>query len=369
MTALHVAFYSDAEEIGGAETVLLSILDTLPEDIHATVLGTDERIVRALAERRPEADATALPQVRSKWHATAIAEHVRVLRRLRPDVLHANLRHPWSCQYGILAGVLARGTGVVALEHAPIAASTPAQRRLTRALASRVAVHVAVGRNAAQAIEALVGLPAGTIRTIHNGVDPTLPPPAAPLAAGPVIGAMGRFSPGKRFDLVVRALPELPGVTAVLVGDGPERAAVARLACDLGVDERIVFTGWRPDARALLPTFDALVVPSAYESLPLVILEAMFAGLPVVATDVGSVSEAVVDGETGYTVPVDDLAQLVEGIRSVLEPTTRARLGARARELAHDAFTAERMAQDYAHLYRELSRGRAPAPSRTQAVA
>jgi glycosyltransferase involved in cell wall biosynthesis len=366
---MHVAFYTDAEEIGGAERVLLSILGALPNDIRATVLGTDERIVDALAERRPGAAKAVLPRVRNKWHASAIAEHVGVLRRLRPDVLHANLRHPWSCQYAILAGVLVRRTHVVAVEHAPIAASTPLQRRLTRTLASRVAVHVAVGWKVARALEALVDLPGGTIRTIHNGVDSDVPPPAALLAEGSVIGAIGRFSVGKRLDLVVRTLPELPDVTAVLVGDGPERAAVERLTHDLGVGERVVFTGWRSDARALLSTFDALVLPSSYEGLPLVILEAMFAGVPVVATDVGSVSEAIRDGETGRTVPVDDLDLLVGAIRDVLDPATGERLGARARVLAREAFTVERMVRDYDRLYRELGGSRAAAPSRERASA
>jgi glycosyltransferase involved in cell wall biosynthesis len=279
---------------------------------------------------------------------------VRVLRRLRPDVLHANLRHPWSCQYGLLAGVLARGTRVVALEHAPIAAASPVQRLLTRALARGVAVHVAVGDGAARTIEGLIGLPAGSMRTIHNGVDPALPPAAAPLAEAPVVGALARFSPGKRLDLLVRALPELPGVTAVLVGDGPERAALERLALELGVGDRVVFAGWRADARALLATFDALVVPSDYESLPLVILEAMFAGVPVVATDVGSVSEAVLDGETGRTVPVDDAGALAEALRGVLEPGAAQTLGERAREVARERFAVERMVRDYDRLYREL---------------
>src|SRR5205823_4013374 len=122
-------------------------------------------------------------------------------------------------------------------------------------------------------------------------------------ADGPVIGAIGRLAPEKGYDLAIHALRDLPEATLVLVGDGSERERLEAIARELGVAERVQFTGWSDEPRRYLPGFDAFVLPSRQEGFPLAVVEAMLAGLPVVAADVGSVSEAVVDEETGYLVP------------------------------------------------------------------
>ena len=141
----------------------------------------------------------------------------------------------------------------------------------------------------------------------------------------------------------------------MLVGDGPERAHLEELARELGVADRVVFPGWQDEPAAQLRAFDMLVSPSRSEALPLAIVEAMLAGLPVVATDVGSVSEAVVAGETGLLVAPEDAAALAEAIRTLRDdPDARRRLGERGRELAGERFTPEAMAHAFEALYREI---------------
>jgi glycosyltransferase involved in cell wall biosynthesis len=141
----------------------------------------------------------------------------------------------------------------------------------------------------------------------------------------------------------------------VLVGDGPERGALEALAAELGVAERLVVTGWTESARRWLPTFDAFALPSLWEGMPLVILEAMHAGLPVVASDVGSVTEAVADGETGYVVAPGDEPALRERLARLLgDPALRARLGERGRAVAAERFTAAAMARRYEAVYAEV---------------
>ena len=170
-----------------------------------------------------------------------------------------------------------------------------------------------------------------------------------------MIGCLGRFSPEKGLDVLLRALPELEGVTAVLVGDGPERAHLEELARELGVADRVVLPGWQDEPAAQLRAFDVLVSPSRSEALPLAIVEAMLAGLPVVATDVGSVSEAVVAGETGLLVAPEDAAALAEAILTLRDdPDARRRMGERGRQLAGERFTPEAMAQAFEALYREI---------------
>jgi len=153
----------------------------------------------------------------------------------------------------------------------------------------------------------------------------------------------------------VRALPALPDATLVLVGDGPARGALEALAAELDVAERLVVTGWTSEARRHLPTFDVLAVPSLWEGMPLVILEAMHAGLPVVASDVGSVSEAVLDGETGYVVAPGDEAALRERLARLLgDAELRARLGERGRAIAGERFTDAAMARRYEAVYADV---------------
>jgi glycosyltransferase involved in cell wall biosynthesis len=322
------------------------------------VLGTNGEVVEWIASARPGSATQVLPAVRSKWDLRPILVHVRAVRRLRPDVFHANLRHPWSCQYGLVAALLTRGTKVVAVEHALVEASAGRQRRLKQLTSRRLAAHVAVGHRAAEALAALIGIPVASVRVIHTGVELPDAEPAPRPPGGLVVGSVGRFSPEKGLEVLLRALPELDGVTAVLVGDGPERGRLEELAAELDVAGRVLLPGWQDEPAARLRSLDALVSPSHSEALPLAIVEAMLAGLPVVATDVGSVSEAVAHGETGLLVPANDPGALAAAIRTLRDdPDARRRLGERGREVAAQRFTPEAMAGAFEALYRELRTG------------
>ena len=352
---MRLAVYSDATERGGAEISLRTLLGVLDPSIEVSVLGVDESVLDWIASSRRGSTTLPLPPVRNKWNLGPIVSHVRAVRKLRPDIFQANLRHPWSCQYGLAAALLARGTKVIAVEHALVPANRPRQRRFKRLTSRRLAAHVSVGRRASEGIAAAIGVPSASIRVIYTGVELADAEPAPRPPGELVIGCLGRFSPEKGLDVLLRALPELEGVTAVLVGDGPERAHLEELARDLGVADRVVLPGWRDEPAAQLRAFDVLVSPSRSEALPLAIVEAMLAGLPVVATDVGSVSEAVVAGETGLLVAPEDAAALAEAIRTLRDDRdARRRMGERGRELARERFTPEAMAQAFEALYREV---------------
>jgi glycosyltransferase involved in cell wall biosynthesis len=351
-----VAFYTDATGFGGAETVMGHLVAGLDGRFTVDVIGVDRHVVERVASRRAGAGTAVVPPVRHKLDLPAMAAHVRLVRRRRPAILHAHLRTPWSCQYGLLAGVVTPGVGTVATEHLPLASAVGVQRLLKRALVARLDAHVAVGTEAARLVEQHIGLQAGSVRVIPNGI-PDFEGVAVPRATGgPIVGSLGRLDRQKGYDVLVRALPTLPGVTAVLVGDGPERGALERLAHELGVSDRLRITGWRDDGRAQLASFDVFVLPSLYEGLPLAVLEAMLAGLPVVASDVGSVRDALRDGETGLLVPPGDATRLADGIRRALEPELGAVLGERGRREALERFTVEAMVRAYEALYDSVLR-------------
>lgn len=352
--------YTDSKGIGGAELCLGHLLGALTPDVDAGLLAVDERVAAAIAAHRPGMAVALVRAPDGTRDRAALVEHRRAIHAFAPEILHANHAWPWACGYGEVAALATPGVCVVAVDHLPVGGAIPRARRAARMLlARRLHAHVAVGERAAREVEQLVGLPAGSVRSVPNGV-PAAPADALPRAiAGPVVGSLGRLTDQKGYDALVRALPALPGVTLVLVGDGPARGALEALAADLDVAERLVITGWTDRARAHLPTFDVFALPSLWEGMPLVILEAMHAGLPVLASDVGSVAEAVRDGETGYVVAPGDDAALRERLARLLgDAALRARLGASGRAVAGEWFTAGAMAQRYEAVYRDVLAGR-----------
>jgi glycosyltransferase involved in cell wall biosynthesis len=255
------------------------------------------------------------------------------------------------------------------VDHLPIIGAAIPRRRLIarQRLARRLNAHVSVGERSARLIEEIVGLPPRSVDSVPNGV-PAMQVESSSVrlqpqwmtAPAPVIGSLGRLTDQKGYERLVRTLPHLPEASLVLVGDGPEREALQALAADLGVAQRLTITGWTSDARGYLPTFDIFALPSSWEGMPLSILEAMHAGLPVVASDVGSVAEAVSDGETGYVIGAGDDAMLLDRLTMLLsDPALRACLGNRARVIAHERFTDTAMAARYEAVYEAMLTPRA----------
>src|SRR5204863_6003509 len=190
-----------------------------------------------------------------------------------------------------------------------------------------------------------VGVPAAKVETIHYGLDdlPEAWGENPPDAVGPdrrVLLAVSRLIRQKGLDVAVRALPLLPQDTVLVVlGEGPEREALERLADELDVSERVFLLGRVPDVAAWLRRAALLVHPARWEGFGLAVLEAMLAGLPVVASDVRSLPELL--GDAGVLVPPDDAGALARGIASALEQPA---FGPAARERAAREFSVARMA-------------------------
>jgi glycosyltransferase involved in cell wall biosynthesis len=172
------------------------------------------------------------------------------------------------------------------------------------------------------------------------------------LHVRPVVGILARLDHVKGIDVLLRSTVDVPGIDLALVGRGPERTALEQQASALGIASRVTFVDWTESPRDALAGFDIFVLPSRHEGLPLSIVEAMLAGLPVVATNVGSVAEAVLDGTTGYVVPPEDTVALSRALQDLAEdPARRERMGAAGRARALEHFTASRMAAMYENLY------------------
>jgi glycosyltransferase involved in cell wall biosynthesis len=195
-------------------------------------------------------------------------------------------------------------------------------------------------------------------RVIPNGVDlERFAAVPAPVPGRVVM--IARLAPPKRPDLAVRALARIRDTVSAaelhLVGDGPGRVAVERLAAELGLAAAVHVLGSRDDVPAILASAACLVLATDYEGCPLSVLEAMAAGVPVVAAAVGGVPEVVVDGETGILSPPGAVEPLARAVTELLRDSSLAgRMGASGRERARQRYSLARMAGDTVGVYEEL---------------
>ncbi|MGH3978648.1 MAG: glycosyltransferase [Pseudonocardiaceae bacterium] len=194
----------------------------------------------------------------------------------------------------------------------------------------------------------LPGLPSGTERPAARrqlGVDPE----------DFVVGVVARLTAEKAHDVLFEAVAKLApshlGLRLVVVGDGARETQLRELAGDLGIADRVLFTGLRRDVPELLPGFDVSCLSSVREAAPISVIESMAAGLPVVATGCGAIPDMVADGEEGFIVPVNDSGAIADRIaRLAADPALRTAQGARARARAERDYRIEATAESYQRL-------------------
>lgn len=223
---------------------------------------------------------------------------------------------------------------------------------------------VAVSGDLAGYLSQAFGLPRERIQVIHNGIP--IPEMAgvdrakARLACGLdveglLVLAVGNLYAVKDHATLLRAAALLPGVHFAIAGRGEEEANLRALARELSIESRVHLLGLRDDVDRLLAAADVFVQPSRSEGLPLAILEAMGHGLPVVATRVGGMAEAIVEGETGRLVEPGQPEALADALRVLLEDADRRRrAGEAGRARAVSQFSVEGMALRYEALYDRL---------------
>ncbi len=360
-------------EVGGAQTYVASLLPALVGRFDVTVAAHGAGPLRDAAET---AGARFVP-LKSVRRAISplrdlagLVELVRLLRRERPDILHAS-----SSKAGVLGRIAGRIAGVpirIFTVHgwafaAHSGVSSQLYRWADRFVRPLTTVTICVSQR-----ERSAGLAAGTCdadRTvvIPNAVDlEGVPRTKLDGRDLPRIVAVGRLKAPKDFPTLVRALARLePGsFEALVVGDGPDRQQLEDEIGALGLNARVQLAGERSDVPELLAAADVFVLSSSSEGMPVSVLEAMAAGLPVVASRVGGVPEQVTHGETGLLVEPGDADDLAAALaRLVQDGELRGRLGAAGRARAEQAFALEPFRRAHLELYsRELAKRRLPAP-------
>jgi glycosyltransferase involved in cell wall biosynthesis len=363
---------------GGTERLVIEIVRALSQRIESVVCCLDEPGAWAA-----EVEALQVPVVslrRSPGFQPGLAMRLaRIIKERGIDVVHCHHYSPYV--YGLLASLLKPSVKLVFTEHGKLSDAGPSRkRRLVNPILSRWPGHLCAVSADLKRHMVAEGFSARRLSVLYNGVDPGRRPTAAErhearAALGVpgdafVVGAVGRLDPVKNLALLLQAHAVLaardPSVRTVIVGDGPERAALEAKAIEHGVADTVTFTGYRQDVRALMPAFDVYVNCSAYEGVSLTILEAMASALPVVATRVGGNPEVVIEGETGWLVP-GCAASLADAIAALAgDPLRRRAMGDAGRFRVKRHFSIARMVEQYASAYfggRHIEAAIPPAPA------
>jgi glycosyltransferase involved in cell wall biosynthesis len=274
---------------------------------------------------------------------------------------------------GLLAGAWARVPVRIGSRREINADKTAAQIRLQRFAYSMAHKVVANSTAAANAV-AREGVPAGRIEIIRNGLDiSSIPARQRARGAPRTVVTVGNLRAEKRHEVLLSAMRTVtarhPDARLLIVGAGPRRRALQALATDWGLTSFVQFLGHRDDIGAALNAADIFALPSRTEASPNAVIEAMAAGLPVVATAVGGVPELVAHGETGLLVPVEDAAAFARALLQLMDdPAAAERMGVTARRRAVERHSFDRMTRAFEQLYlsqleaRSRLTGRSPLP-------
>jgi glycosyltransferase involved in cell wall biosynthesis len=349
LSPLRIGAHNGAPEWGGAEIAVARLLQGLQERGHAVRFWCGRAVV---AKRARDFDLDT-PRLHVGGDV-ALHHALRVSSALKgwdADVLVAGTFRK------LLHLTLGAGlAGVPVVARVGLSTDLPRNLKYRWLFRNRIA-HTVVNSQGLKAayLRALPELPADRISVVYKGVEPPddLPSRAAARAAlgldadARVVGGVGRMVTQKRFDRWLHVLSELPGdVTGVLVGDGPLRPDLHKRAADLGVADRLRFTGFLPSVWPVLPALDLLLLTSDRESMANVMLEGMAAGVPTVSTPVDGSDEALateMEEERVGVVTSDFSARaLVRAAGQLLDDEAQlASLSERARSRSREHFSAE----------------------------
>lgn len=316
---------------------------------------------------------TRIPMVR-EIRPLADFKHMRqigrVLRERQPDVVHTH-----SSKAGVLGRRASLSTRVGVRVHTPHTfaflfgalfgrGKRALIRSIERGLSKSTQRIVAVSKSEAETMERSGVVPEGVVRVVPNGLDPARIEGAAPLdltqfgldPKRPIAAVIGLVYSAKGQDLAIEALAreDLDGLQILFVGPGDTAELQARAEA-LGLTRRVAFTGARDDVPAILASVDWLLLPSRWEGMPYVVLEAMAAGLTVVATPVDGASDLVIDDVTGYLAESISAEAIGDALyRALIAGQSRREvLGQAGRSRLEGAYTIEKMVEGLSKVYAE----------------
>ncbi len=345
-------------EPGGAERMIVDqVKHSTGIEFHVCQLTGGSQLVSEL----PSTTAVHYLRLAGRLDPRAFTRLRHLTLRTEPALMHAHL--PRS---GAVAGFVARSLGRPFLytEHNVWAGYSPLGRPLALAAARFADVVVAVSNEVRTSTLHNTRIPPERVVMIRNGVDLRRLPAATAAPADVLrVCAIGNLYRRKGYPFLLEALAIVRDQAIQMeldaYGDGPERGALVAMAHRLRVADSVRFHGLQPNASSLLGDYHAFVLPSLVEGLPVALIEAMGAGLPVVATCVGGIPELVDDGVNGLLVAAADARGLASALAGLArDGALRARLGDAARATVRERFNIEAVARSYGECYERVIRSR-----------
>jgi L-malate glycosyltransferase len=352
---------------GGTERLVIEICKRLAPSFDVAICCLDDDGAWAADARAHGVDVVALHR-RDGFRPGIGRRIARLAAARRIDLLHCHQYSPFV--YGRIATGWHRRLKLVYTEHGRLSDAPPTwKRRLVNPLLAGfdgaiIAVSEELRRHMLEA-----RFPAARVAVVRNGIEVGARPSAGDrgaarralgiTGAAPLAVSVARLDTVKDFGTLLDAFAtvrrRLPDARLLIVGDGPERAWMTQRAARPDLDGAVVLLGYRDDVRAVIAAADVYVNSSISEGISITILEAMAAGLPVVATAVGGTPEVLTGDAGGVLVPSRDPGRLASALLELLaDPDRRAAMGTAARRRLETAFTIDRMVDEYVNTYRRL---------------
>jgi glycosyltransferase involved in cell wall biosynthesis len=368
---MKVLMVIDSLRLGGAERVLATLSAVGPGAgfrFEVLVLSPPDRQRSVMEPILEEAGvSTSYLALHRLADPRTLTRLVSAIHKSSCDLVHAHLED--AATWVPLAAHIAGRPAVCSFHHVvvPLGKRESVREWLAIKAANRGARVVFVSRASMDSFAEAYGGERANWSVVNNGIDLTafsarpavLPPdlgvpPDAPVAT--IVGALrGRKGHALALAAWSEVLDSFPDAHLLIVGDGPEKARLHKLARTQGIAERVIFAGTRSDIARLIRASSLVLLPSQHEALPTALIEAAACGRPVVATQVDGVPEVVLDGETGLLVPVDDIAAFSEAVLLLLgDDGLRRQMGVRARQLAEERFDARLWAERLHEIYAQV---------------
>ncbi len=375
----------EGKGIGGAENLLLSMLDKIDKSEFKFIVAyhLPTRLKKELGRTKVEqlfkekGTEVELFATRSKFDLLAIIKLINLIREKNIDIVHA--QQPRLDFLGSIAAKLA-GVPVVITRHLSMARFpiNRFKRQIYQLFDSLVTARLAdkiitVSKEIASDLIKTQRVSPNKIKVIYNGIDPGKFSRQTDekrsirkefkLGKCQLVGIIARINIQKSHQYFLEAVSYIvkimPQVKFLIVGDGPLKADMEKLAKKLGIDSWVIFTGYRTDISQIISELDIIVLSSLTEGLPVVFLEAMAMSKPVVSFNVGGVSELVIDGQTGILVPLKDSSGLAKAIIKLLKNKEEATgMGMAGWKRLDEKFSLEQMVRGYEEVYVEIIESR-----------
>jgi|GEM_PF-569953 len=373
---LRVCFLINKLAPDGAPTIVLNLVEQTRDqqfDFTVCFFGGDDTLQKDFEDAGARVvDFGAVGEF-PQFDPRSLPRMLRFFHRASFDILHCHL--PYSQSLGRLVGSVADIDQIVSTQHNVPANYHPIERvaeRITRPLDSRtIAVSEGVQTAFTGESEVFHHDAGRQWTTIPNGIDADAFAGSVDAADGSVVRQewnlsgsdplylnVARYEPQKRQETLIEAMEEVvdsvPSAHLLIVGWGSLEASLREKVQNAGLSQAVTVTGRVPEIHGYYAAADAFVSASAFEGLPVTILEAMAAECPVVATDIDGVREVVLDGETGRLVTPEEPTQMAAAMRELADHTIRERYGEKGYDRVRNMFTVEQMVSRYTRLYRSL---------------